>query len=142
MYFNEGIALMLIAKPLKALLNDYSIKTFLIYAVVGFVMLVLVFRLILNKLKVETILKLKGFYIVYVLVMSIVIALFLYMNYIILPTTQYSIDGMEKEAVQEYNNQIKEGLIRGQVEINKSNEDLRLDCEKSVLCNHVKKQSE
>lgn len=142
MDFHERIVLMVVAKTLRYLTTDYSAKAFLTYAVIGFIMLILIFRLALNKLTVETILKLKLFYIVYGSLLTALSIFFVYMNYIVEPTPESVIGTMSKESVEGYNKQIAEQLIRSEIEIKKNQNELALECEKSALCSHLKKPNE
>jgi hypothetical protein len=142
MFFNEGIALMIIAKPLKYLVNDYSVKAYITCIVIGFVMLVLIFRLALNKLTVETILKLRLFYTIYAALLLTVSMLFLYMNYIAEPTVQSVLNGISKETTENYNKQVADQILRSQMEMSKKNNEAVLQCENDPICNHIKKPNE
>ena len=131
MFFNEGIAIMLIAKPLKVLTNDYSIKAYLIYAITSFVILVLTFKILLNKLQVESILKLKGFYTVYAAVLAAITAAFVNMNYF---TESIDASSLDKDPfkIQE---KTRENF---EIDFNKKLIETK-SCQSDPLCDYVKK---
>jgi hypothetical protein len=131
MFFNEDAAVMLIGRALKGMVNDYGVKSYLIYAIASFLVLILMFKVFFDKLQVESILKLKVFYLLYFAVIASITATFTYMNYFN-ETSGESVLGKDPLKIKE---KIREDY---EIEYNKKQAEKQA-CELDPLCNFVKK---
>ena len=81
MIFNESIAISILGRAIFKGPYDYSLKSFLGFGFLIFMLLIFSYKLIAKGINVETILKSKSFYVTYLCSIAVLVAVFSYKNF-------------------------------------------------------------